>query len=172
VLNGDLVTLRPIEPSDYPTLAGYANDLEVDLLVGGPPPVPAPLSSVAAVYERRRENPDEINFAITSNADAGLLIGQCGLFRHDPVGRTAELGIAIGARDHWGRGFGRESVSLLVDYAFRVRNIRKVHLTTNATNERAIRAYTAAGFVEEGRRKRHVWNDGDYIDIVLMARFQ
>lgn len=171
MLAGDLVTLRPIEPDDYSVLAIFRNDLDLSLLVGGPPPVPMPMASVAGVYERRRESPDEINFAITANDPAGLLIGQCGLFRHDLLSRTVELGIAIGNRDYWGRGYGRETVALLVDYAFRVRNIRKVCLTVNASNERAIRSYTAAGFTEEGRRLRHVWNNGEYIDVVLMARF-
>lgn len=171
MLAGDLVTLRPIEPGDHPALAAFRNDLELSLLVGGPPPAPMPIASVVELHERRRASPDEINFAITANDPAGLLIGQCGLFRHDVVSRTVELGIAIGARDYWGRGYGRETVLLLVDYAFRVRNIRKVCLTVNATNERAIRAYTAAGFTEEGRRIKHVWNNGEYIDVVLMARF-
>jgi RimJ/RimL family protein N-acetyltransferase len=171
MLAGDLVTLRPIEPDDIVTLAGFLNDLEVSLLVGGPAPVPMPVASVTTLHERRRESPDEINFAITANEADGRLIGQCGLFRHDMVSRTAELGISIGLRDYWGRHYGREAVSLLVDYAIRIRNLRKVCLTVSATNERAIRAYTAAGFVEEGRRSRHVWNNGQYIDIVLMARF-
>ena len=168
MLAGDLVTLRPVEPADVRVLAGFANDLEVALLVGGHTPVPLPVASVAALYEHRRESPDEIGFAITADDQ---LIGQCGLFRHDPIGRTCELGITIGRRDYWSRGYGREAVGLLVDYAFRVRNIRKVCLTVSATNPRAIRAYLAAGFVEEGRRSRHIWNDGKYIDLVLMARF-
>jgi RimJ/RimL family protein N-acetyltransferase len=170
VLTGELVVLRPIEPADYPALARFANDIPLSLLVGGTPPVPRPLATVAALYEDRRTNPDEVNFAITDRD--GLVIGQCGLFRHDPAGRTAELGIAIGDRDYWGRGYGREAVRLLAEYAFRVRNLRKVHLSVNATNERAIRAYTAAGFHEEGRRPRHIWCDGDYVDLVLMGRFQ
>jgi RimJ/RimL family protein N-acetyltransferase len=171
MLAGDLVTLRPVEPDDVGTLARFLNDVEVSLLVGGLAPVPMPVASVAALHERRRESPDEINFAIAANDADGRLIGQCGLFRHDVVSRTAELGISIGLRDYWGRHYGREAVSLLVDYAFRIRNIRKVCLTVNGANERAIRAYTAAGFVEEGRRARHAWNNGQYIDIVLMARF-
>jgi RimJ/RimL family protein N-acetyltransferase len=171
MLDGDLVTLRPIEPGDYSTLATFLNDLDVGLLVGGQPPVPMPMASVAALYEHRRESPDEVNFAITANDVDGALIGQCGLFRHDVVGRTCELGISIGVREYWGRGYGRETVSLLADYAFRVRNIRKLCLSVNANNERAYRAYTAAGFEEEGRRRQHVWSDGAYVDMVLMARF-
>ncbi len=153
-------------------LAEHANDVGLRLLVGGSPPLPAPLSSVAALYERRRTDPDEVNFAVTALDDGGRLIGQCGLFRHDHVARTAELGITIGDHGYWGRGYGREVVTLLVGYAFTIRNLRKVHLSVLATNGRAIRAYVAAGFVEEGRRRRHVWNDGAYADLVLMARFR
>jgi len=36
-------------------------------------------------------------------------------------------------------------------------------------NQRAIRAYRACGFVEEGRLRQHVWSDGAYDDLVIMA---
>jgi RimJ/RimL family protein N-acetyltransferase len=108
MLNGELVTLRPIEPDDHPILAGFANDIEVELLGGGDPPTPTPQASVVASYEQLRENPDSINFAITANEAAGKLIGQCGLWRHDQLGRTVELGITIGVREYWARGYGRE----------------------------------------------------------------
>ncbi|MDQ2839184.1 MAG: GNAT family N-acetyltransferase [Actinomycetota bacterium] len=172
MFTGALVTLRPIEPDDYPALAAFTNDVEVELFGGGDPPTPQPQASVAAGYEQLRENPDSINFAITANDDEGKLIGQCGLFRHDQLGRTVELGITIGVRDYWGRGYGREAVALLVDYAFRLRNMRRVHLAVHASNERAIRSYAAVGFAEEGRLREHVWSDGAYVDLVLMGRLR
>ncbi len=172
VLNGELVTLRPIEPDDYPLLTVFANDIDVELLGGGDPPTPTPQASVASAWEQARENSDSINFAVTANEATGKLIGMCGLFRQDQIGRTAELGITIGVREYWGRGFGREAVRLLVDYAFSMRNIRKVHLSVHATNPRAIRSYTAAGFVEEGRLQQHVWSNGAYVDLVLMGRLR
>jgi len=60
-------------------------------------------------------------------------------------------------------------VRLLLDYAFRLRNERKVWLRVWANNERAIRSYLAAGFVEEGRQRAHVWSAGHYVDLVLMG---
>jgi RimJ/RimL family protein N-acetyltransferase len=170
VLSGKLVTLRAIEPEDYPAFVAYANDVEVELLGGGDPPTPSPAASVASVYEGRRAG-GGIDFAIATKAE-GKLIGQCGLFNHDHIARTLELGITIGDRAYWGRGYGREAVSLLVDYAFRLRNAHKVSLSVLANNERAIRAYAAVGFVEEGRRRQHVWSDGRYLDLVLMGRLR
>lgn len=172
MLTGQLVTLRPIEPDDHAGLEVFANDVEVELLGGGDPPTPTPLASVVAALERLREDPDSVNFAITANDAAGKLIGHCGLFHHDHVSRTVELGIGIGDRDYWGRGYGREAVGLLVDYAFRLRNLRKVHLAVYGSNTRAIRCYQAAGFVEEGRQREHVWSDGAYVDLLRMGRLR
>ena len=55
------------------------------------------------------------------------------------------------------------------DYAFRLRNLRRVWLEVHASNERAIRAYSSCGFVEEGRMREHIWLDGRYLDNVLMG---
>ena len=58
---------------------------------------------------------------------------------------------------------------LLLDYAFRIRNFRRVWLEVHAANERAIRSYKACGFVEEGRMRGHVWLAGRYVDKVIMG---
>lgn len=60
-------------------------------------------------------------------------------------------------------------MGLLLDYAFRLRNLSRVWLEVYAGNERAIRAYTACGFVEEGRMREHIWLNGRYVDNVLMG---
>lgn len=75
----------------------------------------------------------------------------------------------IGDKGSWGRGYGRETVGLLVGYVFRMLNLRRIFLRVHGRNERAIRAYRAAGFIEEGRLRGHVWSDGAYDDLVLMG---
>ncbi len=60
-------------------------------------------------------------------------------------------------------------VGLLLEYAFNLRNLQRVWLTVNATNERAIRCYAACGFVDEGRMRRHIWLRGRYDDLVTMG---
>ena len=58
---------------------------------------------------------------------------------------------------------------MLLGYAFRSRNLHRVHLQSLASNERALRAYRAVGFVEEGRLREHAWVEGSYDDVVLMS---
>src|SRR5437588_12698332 len=106
---------------------------------------------------------DGWNFAIE---DDGKYIGMCGLFHFDKVAHTCEMGITIGDKAYWGKGYGRDAVRVLLDYAFCLRNAHKVWLSVNGNNERAIRAYCACGFVEEGRQRQHVWGNGKYLNLV------
>ena len=147
----------------------FWNDLEVELAGGGDPPLPSPSNGCgpgSIGRPARRVLRDKTDFTIEAD---GACIGHCGLFHFDVASRHCELGIAIGEKEYWGRGYGREAVRLLLDYAFRVRNFRRVWLETHAANERAIRAYRACGFVEEGRMREHIWLAGRYVDNVIMG---
>jgi RimJ/RimL family protein N-acetyltransferase len=130
--------------------------------------MPQPLPRLEADYEQQwsQGGRDKGTFVIEVE---GKCIGQCALFNFDTVGHTAELGIAIGDKDYWGRGLGRETIRLLVHYGFQYHNLRKVWLRVLSKNERAIRAYTACGFVEEGRQRAHVWSDGAHDDLLLLG---
>ena len=168
MLNGPRITLRHITRADLPRINDFNNDLEIELLGGGDPPIPQSLERLFADFEMdlSKGGRDGSRFAIDAD---GILIGHCALFNYNDTNRTCELGITIGDREYWGRGYGRETVRLLLDYAFRYRNIHRVFLTVHSRNERAIRSYRANGFVEEGRLRQHVWSDGAYLDLVLMG---
>ena len=99
----------------------------------------------------------------------GRLIGLCQIRNFNQTAHTAELGIAIGDKECWGREYGREAVALLLHSAFQYRNVSRVWLWCHARNERGISTYQACGFVEEGRLRRHVWSNGRYDDAVFMG---
>jgi RimJ/RimL family protein N-acetyltransferase len=168
MLKGEMVTLRAVEKEDQESLWRFWNDLEVELAGGGDPPLPVSLERLRARFEReeREGTRDKTDFMIEVDSAS---IGHCGLFHADVAALRCELGIAIGEKYYWGRGYGREAVRLLLDYAFWIRNFRRVWLEVHAANERAIRAYRACGFVEEGRMREHVWLAGRYVDNVIMG---
>ncbi len=171
MLRGEKVILRALEREDLQRQWQFNNDVEVELSGGGDPPMPQGLARLEAEFDEnvRRGGRDGGTFAIEAD---GRYIGICGL-RQDGIimttARTFELGITIGDKAYWGKGYGRDAVRVLLDYAFRLRNAHKVWLSVNGTNERAIRAYRACGFVEEGRLRQHVWGDGQYVDLVYMG---
>ncbi len=171
MLNGKTVILRSIEPDDYGRLWEFANDFEVELMGGGDPPRPKSVAEVTSFFERLSDDRSTFNFAIARAAETRTIIGFCGLFNVSMVSRTCELGITIGDRNFWNQHIGRDAVGMLCEYGFKVQNLRKISLSVNANNERAIRSYTAAGFVQEACLKDHVWQNGSYIDLVIMSRF-
>ena len=168
MLIGEYVRLRSITRQDLPRLCEFNNDLVVELAGGGDPPIPQSLERLQAEYDQdaAKGGRDGTRFAIEAN---GQFIGQCALFNTNHTAQTCELGITIGDKAYWGQGYGRDALRLLLEYAFRYQNYRKVWLQVHAKNERAVRAYQSCGFVIEGRQREQVWNDGAYDDLLLMG---
>jgi RimJ/RimL family protein N-acetyltransferase len=168
MLKGERVVLRAMRRDDLPRLWEFNNDLDVELAGGGDPPMPQSFERLQADFDREAATGGRDNawFAIEVE---GVFIGHCGLMHFNETARTCELGIGIGDKAQWGRGLGQEAVRLLLDYAFRLRNQRRVWLWVHARNERAIGAYRACGFTEEGRLRQHVWSNGEYDDAVYMG---
>lgn len=169
MLKGEKVVLRAMTKADLAMRHQFENDTETVLLADDEPPMPVSLEWLEADFERGLQKDrakDAVWFAIEAD---GKFIGGCGLFRFNTTSHTCALGICIGDKDYWGRGYGREVIGLLLDYAFRFRNLHKVWLTTGSHNERSRRCYLACGFVEEGRLRAHEWCDGRYIDTIHMG---
>ena len=171
MLKGERLILRARERDDLPRLHEFFNDMEVELLGGGDPPHPQSRDSLQHRFDEQSKNDKQKSsflgdFVIEAD---GKCIGICGLWHYNPSAAAAELGITIGDREYWGRGYGREAITLLLDYGFRIRNLRRIYLSTYSNNERALRCYRACGFVEEGHLRQHVWNNGQYADEVWMG---
>lgn len=169
MLYGEKVTLRPFKKEDLERATEFENDVELRLLAQIDPPVPWTLERQEAIFERQQKEEPVAWFAIEAD---GQYIGKCGLNNFRQSDQTCELGIEIGDKAYWGKGYGRDAVNLLLDYAFRLRNVRKVSLATSSHNERAIRAYLRCGFVEEGRLREQQWCNGRYVDWVFMGIFR
>lgn len=168
MLQGTKVLLRAFRREDLQRRWEFDNNPAFHLLIHDDPWEPVSLERATARFEASLGDAehDGPHFAIEAD---GKYIGHCLLYGFDHTAHTCMLGIGIGDSDYQGRGYGREALRLLLDYAFRLRNVRKVSLTVSGDNERAIRAYRACGFVEEGRLRQHVWGKGAYLDIVCMG---
>jgi RimJ/RimL family protein N-acetyltransferase len=167
MLRGNKVTLRAIERDDQRIFWVYNNDLEIELLSSSDPPMPLSLAASLAFFDRRLDEPKPNHwFAIEAGAE---VIGACGLKDFDATARTCGLGIRIGERIYWGKGYGRDAVATLLDYGFRHLSMHKVWLTVLDSNERAIRSYKACGFEQEALLRRHIWMDGSTRDELVMG---
>jgi len=94
--------------------------------------------------------------------DGDTHIGNLMYYGYNRSRRETEIGITIGDRDYWSRGYGTDAVRALLGYLFRELELGRVYLHTLTWNERAQRAFQRAGF----RRVREVRRGG--YDFVLM----
>ena len=120
---------------------------------------------------RVTHDPSQVNFVILSKGSDSQPAGTISLTSIDVRSRHAEYGRLFVAPQHRGSGVARRASRLLLDYAFRELNLQKIYLRVFADNEPAIRLYTHLGFEAEGCLRSHVYKDGVYRDVRLMAVF-
>lgn len=150
VLAGTRVRLRPYsegfsEP-ELRELYRWGRDEGLVRLAGGSTldmPYPRFRDLFLKQLPSRNGNQQQL-FAVLDEGSA--MIGRIGLFAFNSEEASAELGVVIGESGHWGRGYGREAVRLLTDHAFDDLGLSRIILFTFEDNERAQRAFTAAGF--------------------------
>ena len=83
--------------------------------------------------------------------------------------RSAEVGIFIGEKSCWNKGYGAEVMSLLLKFGFNNLNLNRTYLRVDDANKGGIRAYEKAGFVHEGRFRQATFQNGEYGDVLLMS---
>lgn len=113
-------------------------------------------------------NQNSFRFCIRTLAD-DTLIGGVGLWIRSWHHADSMLGISIGDRNYWGRGYGSEAVALMVQYAFLELNLRRVTLGLHAYNERALKTYEKVGFKLEGCMRGEGLRDGVRYDSLWMG---
>jgi diamine N-acetyltransferase len=165
MLKGERVILRAAERDDMKRLHEMHRNVDL-VLLGFGAWQPRPLAAFEKGFERHLDDEEHSWFVIEVD---GLVIGELSLHHRDPRARVAAFGIGIYDPAYIGQGYGREASALFLDWAFRIQNYQRIWLDTWATNERAIRCYQALGFIEEGRQRRHIYVDGQYVDMVFMG---
>ncbi|MDQ3043965.1 MAG: GNAT family N-acetyltransferase [Chloroflexota bacterium] len=96
-----------------------------------------------------------------------ILIGTTALT--DVIGGSALFRIVIGEKEYWGQGRGTEATALVVAEAFDLHGLRQVRLEVFRHNQRAIAAYSRAGFRVTGEHTEWVSHRKFLLHIVEMA---
>lgn len=165
---GDRVRLRAIEREDIPTFVRWFNDPEVrqHILMYEP----MSLAKEERWFEAHLDRKDEVILALEARIeDTWTHIGNLGLHKLDWKHRSAALGIVIGEKGHWGKGYGTEAVRLMLRFAFHELGLHRVEIEAFEGNARALRCYEKAGFRSEGTRRHAFYRDGRWIDVHVMS---
>ncbi len=162
---GERLRLRRPERFDLPTFVRWFNDPEVTRYLQAR----GPMGLMGEEDWFRTQDRPGGDIVLCLETLEGRLIGNVGIVRPNWIERTLDLGIIIGERDCWSQGYGREALTMVLDYCFMELGMVRVQLFTDAHNAQAIRCYERTGFIREGVMRRHGHRGDGYSDDVLMA---
>lgn len=163
---GKKVCLRSLRDEDMMVLFRWINDPELIKFTNTFRPVSA--SEQREWFESLPLRKDQIVLGVELKSKQ-ILIGTCGLYSIEWQNRKAEVRIKIGEKSYWGKGYGKDAIRLLIDFAFRDLNLRRLWLRVLKTNTRAIQLYFDVGFRKEGVLKKDIFIQGMYHDVEVMG---
>ncbi|KKO51334.1 GNAT family N-acetyltransferase [Paenibacillus sp. DMB20] len=159
-----MVKIRPVELRDVDEIYRFRLDEEVMFWAAGGFGNAIPARE-HLIDEFRRQSPLDTQrfFVIEAQEDVQdepVVIGQISFRDMDRVARRATIGMLIGDRRYWGKGYGTTALSEFVKILFTRYNLNRIDMDTFADNKRAIRCYEKVGFTVEGHAaKSHVDNE-------------
>ena len=158
-LQGKRICLRPPTADDADALFALFADPQVMRYWSRPPMTARAeaeglIAEILAGFDQRTL----FNWMVATRSDDAL-IGTCALFRIERRHRRAEIGYSLRS-DQWGRGFAVESVSLMLDWAFRTLHLHRIEADIDPRNDGSRRLLERLGFASEGvLRERYFVGD-------------
>ncbi len=167
IFTGKLVRLAAFDPETFSQRAAVWNQNSEyqQLLDSGP----ARLWTPKEMKDWLEKHLDELYGFSIHKLDDDEMIGMVDLSGIDWVAGSAWVGIGIGNRDYWGKGYGTEAMRLILDFGFGYLNLRRISLNVFGYNQRAMHSYQKCGFKEEGRLRQWMIRSGERHDLIYMG---
>lgn len=172
MIHGKLVTLKPFTREMFNTYYHWRQDDEVMYWATGEPYMSSLISEETFM---KRYDTDVLESRQQESAMLGIFtetddfIGEISYRDMDLVSGTAVIGIMIGNKNFWGKGYGTDAVRTLCQFLFDRFRLRRIQLDTWDGNERAIKSYLKIGFQIEGTLREAVLVKGVPTDQVVMG---
>ena len=99
----------------------------------------------------------------------GIHIGWVDLKNFDKINKNAELGITIGNREFWGKGYGASGIIAMLEIGFEEFDLNKIWLRVDSDNTSAIKCYKMIGFINEGILREDRFRNNNFIDRLRLS---
>ncbi len=164
------VRFGPIDLETHPAIeARWTHDAEFMRLMELKPIRPLSPAMVKKQYEAIEKEMDEqknlFYFTIRARED-DRLIGKALIEYVDWSNGNGYIRLGIGEAESRRRGYGSQALSMLLRYAFGELNLFRVTAVVPAYNEGAIHLFQKFGFMEEVRRRKALFRDGEFWDVI------
>ncbi|QLA14910.1 GNAT family N-acetyltransferase [Desulfolutivibrio sulfoxidireducens] len=126
------------------------------------------MESLVQYVKKVDADPGSLFFAICKLDDSEHI----GNIKLGPINwqhRRAAIGIIIGEKKCWGKGFGSEAIKMMTTYAFEKLSLSKLTAGCYAANEGSARAFEKSGWIREGYLHGNVIFEGKPHDCILLG---
>jgi RimJ/RimL family protein N-acetyltransferase len=171
IFHGRLVRLKMDNPEVLAkAFSRWGRDSEYHRLLDGDPGQLFSVKIIQSWIEKDiTEDKGQNFFFAIHTLERDQLIGFVSLFGIDWNHGNALVGIGLGEREYWGKGYGTDAMRTILKYAFTELNLHRVTLWVFEYNPRAIRSYEKAGFIHEGQVRQELLKDGRRWDVFEMG---
>jgi len=168
MIQGDNVILKGLEPDDIKERHLWLNDPEITNYFTNLSSIHLSRNDLEKWYENiSQKKSQEIHFSIFTKEPKH--IGGAQLKSIDWKNRNAELGIFIGDKSKWGKGFGTDATKSLIFFGFNELNLHRIWLKVDPENLAALKCYQKTGFIQEGILREDVFRKGRFHDTIIMS---
>jgi RimJ/RimL family protein N-acetyltransferase len=171
IFQGELVRLAMDNPEPFArAFSRWGRDSEYIRLLDGGAGGMFSAKTIQGWIEKDLEKETTENFFFAIHAlESDQLLGFVSLFGINWNHGDTWVGIGLGERAFWGKGYGTDAMRVILRYAFTELNLHRVTLGVFEYNPRAIRSYEKAGFTYEGRIRQQLFKDGAHWDVIQMG---
>ncbi len=170
VLKGKRILLRTIEREDLKQLHKWQNDEDVMRLARSYPDNMVSMEALQGEYEKAIKGEDyEKQVFIIEERRNGKAIGWASIRHWGKKPVSADLGLAIGEKALWRKGYGTEIAQLLQHEVFEQLGFHHAEWWTNSDNKGSLALAKKMGFKEEGRLRDTVFYDNKFHDIIALG---
>ena len=165
---GEKIVLRAIETSDNEMLLEMLNDPETEMMVGGGS-WPQSLSGQMKWFNELKDSPMVLRCIIADkndNSPLGMLI----LDEIDRKNGTGHIHIKLRKGDTRGKGYGTDSVNIMVKYAFEELRLNCIFCNILVYNKASIRLFEKCGFHKVGVLRSRIYKRGEYHDVYAFSK--
>ena len=170
MFSGKHIRLRRLEESDAGTIFSHWNNYELRQYL--PSPLPSSQEDLIKLVHSKdqlfRER-SEFFFGIEECCTGRELIGIINLESISWVSRHAFIeSFCIFQPSLRGKGYGRDAMLTLLDFAFNIIDLHVVALLVESHNTHAVGLYESCGFMNRGTMRELVYRNGKRCDVTVM----
>jgi len=114
------------------------------------PPLTTTFPQYLSAYASELRYPPSTRHPLAIETLDGQHIGNCIYYDVNEAKGETELGIMIGNRAYWDKGYGTDTVTTLVNYIFHQTNLKRIYLKTLDSNTGAQKCFNKCGFTPYG----------------------